>query len=282
MRVMTWNLWWRFGNWERREDAIVATVRAERPDVLCLQETWAWRDDLDNDHVGEHQALRLAERLGWNAVVNDPLWFGERAFSNAILSRWPLERSLDEILPKPDGSRGYRRLIGARVETPWGRWPVMSTHLDHFFDGSAGRELHARRLLEAVVELRGNPEADLPVVLGADLNAVPDSDEVRLLTGRKAGGPGGVIFHDSWEQVGEGPGVTWRRDNPHVATSSWPNRRVDYVMVSWPRPRPAGNPLSAWLAGDTPVELDGEWVWPSDHAAVVVELNTPSAETSGA
>lgn len=282
MRVMTWNLWWRFGNWERREDAIVATVEAQQPDVLCLQETWAWRNQPHDEHDGEHQALRLAERLGWNAVVNDPLWFGERAFSNAILSRWPLERSLDEILPKPDGSRGYRRLIGAKVETPWGHWPVMSTHLDHFFDGSAGRELHARRLLEAAVELRGDPEADLPVILGADLNAVPDSDEVRLLTGRKAGGPGGVIFHDSWEQVGEGSGVTWRRDNPHVATSSWPNRRVDYVMVSWPRRRPAGNPVSAWLAGDTPVALDGEWVWPSDHAAVVVELNTPSTETSGA
>jgi len=38
--------------------------------------------------------------------------------------------------------------------------------------------------------------------------------------------------------------------------------------VSWPRPKPLGNPRRAWLAGVDPV--DG--VWPSDHAAVVVDL----------
>jgi endonuclease/exonuclease/phosphatase family metal-dependent hydrolase len=282
LKVMTWNVWWRFGNWQRREDAIVATIAEQAPDIVCLQETWAWRHDVDNDSHGEHQAHRLAERLGWHAVVNDPLWFGERAFSNAVLSRWPLERTADEILPRSDGSRGHRRVIGASVATPWGPWPVVSTHLDHFFDGSAGRELHARRLLEVVVERRGDPKVDLPVVLCADLNAVPDSDEVRLLTGRKAGGPEGVILHDVWEQVGEGTGITWRRDNPHVATSSWPNRRLDYVMVSWPRRRPIGNPVSATLVGTTPVDLDGELVWASDHAAVLVELSTPDDTTISA
>lgn len=274
---MTWNLWWRFGDWARREDAIVATIAAEQPDIVCLQETWSWRNDPDSDGPGEHQAHRLGERLGWHAAVNEPLWFGERAFSNAVLSRWPLERVLDDTLPRADGSAGYRRVIGTRVHTPWGPWPVMATHLDHFFDGSAGRELHAKRLLELVTELRGEPKDDLPVILGADLNAVPDSDEVRLLTGRRAGGPPGVILHDVWEQVGEGPGVTWRRDNPHVATSSWPNRRVDYIMVSWPRQRPVGNPERAWLAGVAPVDVNGEAVWASDHAAVMAELSTPVA-----
>lgn len=272
---MTWNVWWRFGNWERREPAIVETIRRQEPDVVCLQETWAWRDDPHSDHVGEHQAERLAERLGWHVVVNEPLWFGERAFSNAVLSRWPLEKALDEVLPRDDGAPGHRRVIGARVSTPWGAWPVMSTHLDHFFDGSAGRERHAQLLLAMVSTLRGDPKVDLPVVLGADLNAVPDSDEVRLLTGRRAGGPAGVIMSDAWELVGEGSGVTWRHDNPHVTHSAWPNRRVDYVMVSWPRPRPAGNPLSTWLAATEPVDLGDGPVWASDHAAVVADLNTP-------
>jgi len=274
-RVMTWNIWWRFGDWQRREPAIVETIRRQQADAVCLQETWSWRDDPEGAHEGEHQARRLADLLGWHAAVNEPLWFGERAFSNAVISRWPLERTVDEILPRPDGSQGYRRVIGARIDTPWGAWPVMATHLDHFFDGSAGRELHARRLLELVLEVRGEPKQDLPVVLGGDLNSVPDSDEVRLLTGRRAGGPAGVILNDVWELVGEGHGATWRRDNPHVAHSAWPNRRVDYLMVSWPRKRPAGNPIAAWLAGTEPIDVGDGLVWASDHAAVVADLSAP-------
>ena len=41
VRVATWNLGHRFGDYERRLAAIVATLRAERPDVVCLQEAWA-------------------------------------------------------------------------------------------------------------------------------------------------------------------------------------------------------------------------------------------------
>ena len=33
MRVMTWNLWWRFGAWEQRQRAIVETIRRADPDV---------------------------------------------------------------------------------------------------------------------------------------------------------------------------------------------------------------------------------------------------------
>ena len=44
------------------------------------------------------------------------------------------------------------------------------------------------------------------------------------------------------------------------------------MFVSWPRPKPVGNPVAAWLAGVEPV--DG--IVPSDHAAVVVDLSTPA------
>ena len=36
-----------------------------------------------------------------------------------------------------------------------------------------------------------------------------------------------------------------------------------------------GNPLAARLAATGPVDVDGEAVWASDHAAVVVDLVTP-------
>jgi hypothetical protein len=37
VRVASWNLWWRFGPWQRRRDAIAAVLSQARPDVCGLQ-----------------------------------------------------------------------------------------------------------------------------------------------------------------------------------------------------------------------------------------------------
>jgi exonuclease III len=41
MRVMTWNVWGRFGAWQQREPEILKAPSSVRPDLLALQETWA-------------------------------------------------------------------------------------------------------------------------------------------------------------------------------------------------------------------------------------------------
>lgn len=277
LRVMTWNLWWRFGPWELRRHAIVDVIRAANPDVLCLQEVWATIGGAGGagGSGGVDMAEILAEEVGFHVASSTPIGRGDIGFTNAVVSRWPNSVVHDEALPRADGSAGHRRIVAATVDTPWGSWPIASTHLDHRFDDSATRQVQCRRVLELASDWRGDPSRDLPVIIGADLNAVPDSAEVRLLTGRDAG-PDGMVFSDAWEQVGDGPGATWRRENPHSADSAWPNRRLDYVLVSWPRPKPVGNPISAHLAGTGPVDVGGEAVWPSDHAAVVVDVTTPA------
>ncbi len=269
---MTWNLWWRFGDWERRERAIVEVLRAEAPDVVCLQEVWASRDGSGNV---TGQAEILARALGVHAASTERTWYEGLSFDNAVLSRWPIEVVADERLPGVDGEPGHRRALVARVASPWGAWPVLSTHLEYRFDASATRTRQVRRVMELVAEHRGDPDHDLPVVVGGDLNAVPDSDEIRMATGRAPGAPPGVLLSDVWEQVGEGPGITWDRRNPGVANSAWPDRRIDQLMVSWPRPKPVGNPERAWLAADGAVVLGETSVWASDHVAVVAELRTP-------
>jgi endonuclease/exonuclease/phosphatase family metal-dependent hydrolase len=40
VRVVTWNLWWRLGDWEARADAIAPTLEELRPDLVYLQEVW--------------------------------------------------------------------------------------------------------------------------------------------------------------------------------------------------------------------------------------------------
>ena len=262
MRVMTWNLWWQFGPWRERAAAIAAVVAEQAPDVLLLQEVWG--------ENGTSAAHELAAALGFHAAITDNT-IGERdqaGIHNAIVSRWPLLDVVSHSLPRLNGAPGHRLALTAIVDTPAGRWPIVSTHLDYRFDDSATRQVQAEALLRIVAGVRGTPDVEPPVIIGGDLNAVPDSDEIRLLTGRRAGPVDNLVLTDAWEQVGDGVGVTWRSDNPYQAESAWPNRRLDYVFVSWPRPKPLGNPRRAWLAGVDPV--DG--VWPSDHAAVVVDL----------
>ena len=76
------------------------------------------------------------------------------------------------------------------------------------------------------------------------------------------------MFTDCWSQVGEGVGVTYSAENPHVHDSAWPERRLDYVLVGWPRPRPAGNPAHAFRFGVDAVA----GVVPSDHYGGAVDL----------
>lgn len=265
MRVMTWNLWWRFGPWEHRFDAIAHVIAEQQPDVLLLQEVWSDGDD--------SSAHRLAQLLGFHVALTDDPFAGRRngtpGFHNAIVSRWPLLEVASHALPRADGTPGHRRALCAVVTADDGsRWPVVSTHLDHRFDESAVRQQQCEALLRVVAGLRGDPERDPPVVIGGDFNAPPDSDEVRMLTGRRAVPVPGLVLSDCWEHTGDGPGATWRSDNPYQTATAWPNRRLDYVFVSWPRPKPLGNPVRTWLAGIEPVG----GVVASDHAAVVTEL----------
>ena len=56
MRVVTWNVWGRYGPWRDREAAIAATLQDARPDVVVLTESWS-KD-------GDSQCVRLAGPLG--------------------------------------------------------------------------------------------------------------------------------------------------------------------------------------------------------------------------
>jgi endonuclease/exonuclease/phosphatase family metal-dependent hydrolase len=160
----------------------------------------------------------------------------------------------------------------AELASPTGPMRVVSTHLHHPLTASTTRSAQTRALAELVAGHRGDPERDYPVLVGGDFNAVPWSDELRLLTGAAPAPVPDLAFTDCWEHAGDGSaGHTWAITNPYLADSAIPNRRIDYLLVSWPRPRPLGNPVRVWLAGTDP--LDG--VQPSDHYAVAADLVSP-------
>lgn len=256
LRIATWNVWWRFGDWEARQPAIRATLAAAAPDVITLQETWP------------DQAQSIADELDMQIT-----WSGRRfdkaehPMGNAIISRWPIAATESRFLPDGKG-REYRTIVFAGVDSPHGLLPIFTTHLEHRFDQSETRTAQLKLASEFIAE---HDRGDFPPVLTGDLNAIPDSDEIRRLTGRTAPYVDGRVWTDCWEFCGEGDGLTWSLENEHLQNTTWPNRRLDYVLVGWPREnRPRGNPVAIERFGIQPV--DG--ITPSDHYGLYVDFDT--------
>ncbi len=264
---MTWNLWWRFGPWEARQPAIAAVLAEEAPDLVLLQEVWA------DEESGADQAHRLAGPGGYFVARSTRTGGEPYRFGNAVLSRWPISFEKTLILPGPDAQPSHRSAVVAEIDHPGGPILAVTTHLDWRYDHSELRQLQLEALLDDLRTVKADRSIVRPLILGADLNAVPDSDEVRRLTGLAAPYAGtsgrGPVFTDCWSAMSDEPGHTWTRDNPHAGDAVWPRRRLDYLLVSWPRPKPTDNPIAARLAGHQPV--DG--VVASDHYAVVVDLD---------
>ena len=258
LRIVTWNLWWRLGDWKARGGAIERTLADVGADLVCLQEVWQEGD--------RNQAAELAQHLGLvHAFAPDRTESGIDQCI-ALLSRWPLAEVGQRPLPVPSGAEQCTAL-SAVVQGPRGPLHLTTTHLTPYPSRSEHREQQVKALVEFVAEHKR--EAPISIVCG-DFNAVPDSDEIRLLTGRRPPVVAGSTFLDAWETAGDGSaGYTMAKANPNAAPLLLPDLRLDYIFVSWPSgPGGIGHPVTASVVGTE--ERNG--VVPSDHYAVLAEL----------
>jgi endonuclease/exonuclease/phosphatase family metal-dependent hydrolase len=256
LRVLSWNLWGRFGPWEARQPAILSTIQGIDPDVACLQEVWS--------EGASSMAGLVGERLGAHHVHcfddDGPVHSG-----NAIVSRWPVLRSEWRPLPTGGEPDERRTVLFAEIDGPRGPFQVFCTHLNWRFDHSLVRQEQVRAIGNLIQSCRPREH---PPILAGDMNAAPDSDEIRALTGRAGTVAPNLVFHDGWEVTGDGAGMTWSNDNPYAALDLEPSRRIDYVFAGWPRRGGLGHIVHAEVIGRAPV--DG--VVPSDHYGVLAEL----------
>ncbi|MEK9884982.1 MAG: endonuclease/exonuclease/phosphatase family protein [Acidimicrobiaceae bacterium] len=260
IRVATWNLWCRHGNWQERQPAIFSTLATLDADIVGLQEV----SSKDPDHVAH-----LRSELGYHTAVSPDEQHDRWGIANVIASRWPIISHGWQYLDVGD-MPPHRTVLWAHIDAPVGDLMVYCTHLSHGFDNSALRQRQLTEICELIVAQRGDDNDSYPPILIGDLNAVPESDEIRRLTGLGPAYVARFVATDAWAQRGDGVGATYSSNNPYVVDSAWPERRLDYVMSGWPRPRPKGNPVSAERFGIVPV--DG--VVASDHYGVIAELAT--------
>lgn len=250
LRLLTWNVWGRFEDWEARQPGIQATLAALDPHVIALQETWP------------EQAAKFAAILGRHVVST--IHPASNLFGLAILSRDEIVGNAVADLPSGDAQDEHRQVLRADLDTAAGPISVTTTHLNYRLDHSAVRQEQVRTVLDLV---RSAPTGALPPLLCGDFNAVPDADEIRILTGRAAPALPGLVFHDAWE-AGHGDGFTWSRDNPEAARHWLPEARIDYVFVGYQPRRPGRVRHVEVVAGE---RSDG--LWPSDHFALFADID---------
>lgn len=252
LRVVTWNVQGQEGPWRTRHPKIAESLAAQAPDLVALQESWAGPSGTQaaalGTDLGLHHASSAAE--------------GVAASGNAVLSRWPIVATHVRTLPGRDDEPGLA--FAAEIDGPRGPVVLVSVITGAFRPGqSADRQDEVRALAAFVAEL---PRRALKIVCG-DFNAPPDSDEIRMLTGRAAVPVPGLVFYDAWAMAGTGAGLTWSAANPWAAPALLEDRRIDYVLTPWPRRGGQGHPLDAALVGDGPLDPV-----PSDHYGVRADL----------
>ena len=145
-------------------------------------------------------AAQLSEEFGyfysWSPALNTDRWRGRPIdagvkVGNAILSRYPITSEDPLRLPEGNVDEG-RTALFASVDLRGLQVPFVTTQLTSAPDQSSLRCEQVSALASFVAERRTNR---FPVIVTGDLNAEPDSDEVRMLCGHKtSGGVPGLVL----------------------------------------------------------------------------------------
>ena len=259
MRIVTWNVWGRYGAWEERQAGIEDVLARVHPDMVCLVESWATAEATQPDRIGDR--LGLEHRL----FVGDRDQAGWTS-GTGIVSRWPMAQRGRQTLGGEDGD-GSGEALFAAIDGPRGLVQLFVVMLDYPLHASGLRQSQVRQLAAFVAGTTSRRHA---VVVCGDFNAGPDSDELRMLTGRSEAPVPGLVFYDAWELAGDGsPGHTWSNGNPLAAPGLYPDRRFDYVLSSWPRAGEVGHPIHCQLLGATATPEQPQL---SDHYGVLADL----------
>jgi len=178
IRVMTYNI--HHANPPSREKdstidlpAVAKVINDAKPDLVALQEI-----DVCNARAGLNlnEAKELGRLTGMNYYFTRAIYYRGGAYGDAVLSRFPIKDTMRYELPPPAGVKGeIRSLCVVKVQLPGDKALLFaSTHLDQYRDESS-------RLLQAATITGIIRSFTLPVIIGGDFNASPDSRTMGLL-----------------------------------------------------------------------------------------------------
>ena len=107
IKVLSWNLWWKFENYLDRQKLIFNELLILNPDILCLQEVW---EDSDGS-----QAKKIADLFGYEYTYSKSFEIDGVSFGNAIISKFPILNSSSHKIPTAKEFNENRTLMHSVV-----------------------------------------------------------------------------------------------------------------------------------------------------------------------
>lgn len=256
MRVMTWNVLWRFApDWRIRQRALLTVLDRLAPDVIGLQECWSEPGRSQADVIGEHLGMHAAFAGPSLPPVPHPSEHAEQAgvrLGVGLVSRWPLAVTARHTLPV-----SHRQIapvaLEARVRHPQTPFEVVVAATEwepEFADDHLAQTTRLAELLRSGTAV--------PRMLLADLNCDTTQPEHAPLT---------VGIDDAWQLGGGDPAaVTLSSAVPFAPREAVKeiDRRIDHILLA------RGNDVRVDAAFTVSDPVGG--IYPSDHFPVVADL----------
>ncbi len=210
---------------------IAQVILSVDPDLVALQEV-----DKNTIRTGKvNQDIELSRLTKMNCVFGSNITFQGGQYGNAILSKFPIIKNKNFLLPNVDSGE-QRGLLQSQIQIS-NKENVLffSTHLDH--RRSDTERLASAKAINQIISLDNKS----PAILAGDFNDVPDSPTLKEL------------------------GKVWLRSNKKILRTipaSKPSRQIDYIFVQ---------PKERWKIIESQV-LDEDIA--SDHRAIfsIIEL----------
>lgn len=170
LKVMTFNI--RFGELAGL-DEIAAFISAQEPDLVALQECdWKTMRTRAPKQNGKAFINELACLTGMFGLYGKSLDYMGGYYGVGLLSRYPVIRSELVPLPNPAPEKEQRVMLAAVVELPGGdAVTFICTHLEV---SSAEQRMAQARFIDGYASRAANR-----VILAGDMNAAPESAEIR-------------------------------------------------------------------------------------------------------
>ena len=210
---------------------IAQVILSVEPDLVALQEV-----DKNTTRTGKvNQDIELANLTKMKSVFGSNITFQGGQYGNAILSKFPIIKNKNFLLPNVDSGE-QRGLLRSQIQIS-NKENVLffSTHLDH--RRSDTERLASAEAINQIISLDNKS----PAILAGDFNDVPESPTLKEL------------------------GKLWLRTNKKILKTipaSKPSRQIDYIFVQ---------PKERWKIIESQV-LDEDIA--SDHRAIfsIIEL----------
>lgn len=218
-------------------ERIANVIQSVKPDLVALQEV----DQKVKRSQGIDQPAELARLTKMQVVFGANIALQGGHYGNAILSRHPIARQQNHLLPNIDKSE-QRGVIEAEITLPNLKQPLLllATHFD--FRRDERERLESAKVIN---ELAAKHDS-LPALLAGDLNATPESKTLELLA------------------------MQWKRANaeplPTIPVKE-PKQQIDFILY---------RPQNRWKVIEVKV-LDEAVA--SDHRGIAATLELLTSET---